>query len=125
MPARSRSSIPRDAGGCGSPVVPSIRERPARVERDPSAKLDDILRVSGIVRRRSHRALDDADALLTLLAGQNESSGRTYLGEVMLRPPLKAGPTSGTVPGRPQKPLSEEDMDGACWGAWRDPRDPP
>lgn len=104
------------------PMFPSAEEKPWQCSMRgypwtkrgyPSAKLDDILGVSGIVRKRSHRALDDADALLTLLARQNESSGRTYLAEVMSRPPLKAGTSSGAAPGRPQRPASEKDTGGA------------
>lgn len=51
----------------------------------PNRKLDDILRIVGIQRGRSHRAMDDTKALLELMSRQAGGSGsKTYLHTILL-----------------------------------------
>lgn len=58
----------------------------------PSAKLDEILEHAGVVRQRTHRALDDAEGLLELLGTRPEpTTNETYLLRVVKAAPLKPG----------------------------------
>ena len=81
-----------------SGLVPNARETPWHCSMRgcswkkwgfPSAKLDDLLEACEIERVREHRALDDAEALLTLLArpGYDAPDG-TCLLQVVSKPPV-------------------------------------
>ncbi len=59
-----------------------------------SRKLDDLLVASNVPRSQSHRALDDAEALLSLISIYPDAeAGRTYLFEVVSGAPLRPAAT--------------------------------
>jgi len=57
-----------------------------------SRRLDDVLDAHGIIRPRSHRAIDDVRALAALLAARDASTNQPYIREV-----IDAGPVGSSV----------------------------
>lgn len=66
-----------------------------------SARLDHLLEIHGISRPRSHRALDDARALGTLLAEEDPHTGKPYMSELLASRPL-----GGSSQPKPKSPIA-------------------
>ncbi|MDG2054458.1 MAG: exonuclease domain-containing protein [Phycisphaerales bacterium] len=67
----------------------SVRGIKWRAKGFASARLDHLLGVHRISRARSHRALDDALALGTLLSHHDQVTGRPYMSELLASTPLR------------------------------------